>query len=212
MADRPRLRVLLAGSTVALAIAAAVVWWWQSGPRPLPPLQRNWPALVRTVAGNTNGTTEDGLVTAAGFGEPFGVAVSQDGVIYVADGGSHRIRRITLDGRIETVAGGTRGFADGRAAAASFDTPSGIARDSKGVLYVADTGNHAIRRITPDGFVSTLAGDGTPGATDSGTPRFNGPIGIAVDASGRVIVADTYNDRIRAISSDGSSVATIAGG
>jgi sugar lactone lactonase YvrE len=193
-------------------LALAGGWlWWTRGPRPLPPLEANWPATVTTVAGTATGTSDDGPVNTAGFGEPFGVAVSRDGVIYVADGGAHRIRRLTPDGRIETVAGGTRGFADGQSKAARFDTPSGLALDPTGVLYVADTGNHAIRRITPDGFVSTLAGDGAPGATGSGTPRFNGPIGVAVDAGGRVIVADTYNDRVQAIAPDGS-VTTIAGG
>ena len=86
-----------------------------------------------------------------------------------------------------------------------------MALDAAGVLYVADTGNHAIRRITADGFVSTLAGDGTPGDADGSAARFNGPVGVAVDGSGRVIVADTYNDRIRAIARDGT-VTTIAGG
>ena len=112
----------------------------------------------------------DGPLSAAGFVEPFGIAVAPDGVIYVTDGGSHRVRRITLDGRVETLAGGVRGFADGPAAAAQFDTPSAIALDAAGVLYVADTGNHAMRRITPDGMVSTLAGDGTP-ATPTDPPR-----------------------------------------
>ena len=96
---------------------------------------------------------------------------------------------------------------------ARFDSPSGLAIDAQGVLYVADTGNNAIRRITPDGQVTTLAGDGNPGDQDGvgAAARFNGPIGVAVDASGRVIVADTYNDRIRAIALDGT-VTTIAGG
>ena len=153
----------------------------------------------------------DGPLSAAGFAEPFGIAIAPDGAIYVADGGSHRVRRITLDGRVETLAGGVRGFRDGPAAAAQFDTPSAIALDAAGVLYVADTGNNAIRRITPDGTVSTLAGEAPPATPTAPPQRFNGPIGVAVDGSGRVIVADTYNDRIRAIARTASSRRSPAG-
>ena len=111
------------------------------------------------------------------------------------------------------VAGGTRGFADGDGRAAQFDSLSGLAIDRDGVLYVADTGNHAIRRVAPDGGVTTLAGDGIAGDADGtgSQARFNGPVGVAIDAQGRVIVADTYNDRIRSITRDGV-VATVAGG
>jgi murein DD-endopeptidase MepM/ murein hydrolase activator NlpD len=113
---------------------------------------------------------------------------------------------------VSTLAGGEYGFADGVGAEAKFGTLSGLAIDAQGTLYVADTGNNAIRRITPDGRVTTIAGDGVAGYQDGPGPqaRFNAPIGIAVDASGRVIIADTYNDRIRAIAPDGN-VTTIAG-
>ena len=91
-------------------------------------------------------------------------------------------------------------------------TPSGLAVDAGGGVLVADTGNNAIRRIAPDGSVTTVAGDGIPGYRDGPArqARFRGPTGIAVDARGRLIVADTYNDRIRAITPDGT-VSTIAG-
>jgi sugar lactone lactonase YvrE/murein DD-endopeptidase MepM/ murein hydrolase activator NlpD len=133
--------------------------------------------------------------------------------VFVADAGeAPRILRIAPDGRIDTLAGGPRGFADGLGGAARFDTPSGIAIGTGGVLYVADTGNHAIRRISPDGQVTTLAGDGVAGDADGpgALARFNGPIGIAADERGRVLVADTYNDRVRAIGPDGV-VTTVAG-
>ena len=177
-----------------------LVWWWRLPPPGPPPLENNWPATVRTIAGGPRT-----------FSEPFGIAIAADGAVYVADGGdAHRVSRIAASGRAETIAGGARGFADGRGAAARFDTPSAIAIDARGVLVVADTGNHAIRQITPDGVVSTRAGDGIAGSEDGPSARFNGPVGVAVDRTGRVIVADTYNDRIRAISPDGS-VTTIAG-
>lgn len=113
---------------------------------------------------------------------------------------------------VSTLAGGEYGFADGAGAAAKFGTLSGLAIDAQGTLYVADTGNNAIRRITPDGRVTTIAGDGVAGYQDGPGPqaRFNAPIGIAIDTSGRLIVADTYNDRLRAIAPDGT-VTTLAG-
>ena len=199
---RRRKRIGLAAAAGAAAVAAAVlvVRWSLAAPE-TPPLEAGWPAQVTTLAGGS-----------ATFSEPFGIAAGPGGVIYVTDGvGSHSIRRIGADGRVETIAGGRRGFADGQGAAARFDTPSALAIDASGVLLVADTGNHAIRRLTTDGVVTTLAGDGVAGDSDGTQARFNGPVGVAIETSGRVIVADTYNDRIRAIASDGM-VTTIAGG
>ena len=157
--------------------------------------------------------TADGDSSRAHFSDPFGVAVAPDGSILVADGvQADRIRRIAPDGRVSTVAGSAPGFIDGRGETARFSTPSGIAVDAAGAIYVADTGNNVIRRIAPDGLVSTFAGDGTPGNRDDAARKaqFNGPIGVAVDRTGRVIVADTYNDRIRVIERDGA-VRTLAG-
>src|SRR6185503_5083685 len=162
---------------------------------------------VLTLAGDGVAGTIDDEASRARFSDPFGVAVGADGTIYVADAGdAQRIRAVSPDGRVFTLAGGERGFADGRGAAARFNTPSGLTVDASGTLYVADTGNNAIRRITPDGVVSTIAGDSVAGDRDGPGPqaRFNGPIGVAVDRVGRIIVADTYNDRIRTIDLDGT--------
>jgi sugar lactone lactonase YvrE len=208
-----RVRVLsIIALLAAVAIGAAFVLWRQ--PPRIRTLERDWQAVVQVIAGDGTPGTSDGDRDHAQFADPFGIAVGADGAIYVADAGDMpRIRKISPDGTVTTLAGGRVGFADGAGAAARFNTPSGLAVDVNGVLYVADTGNNAIRRITPDGYVSTLAGNGTPGYRDGSALEalFNGPIGIAVDAAGRAIVADTYNDRIRAISSDGSAVTTLAG-
>ena len=172
-----------------------------------------WPARVYPLAGDGVNGTLDGAAAASRFSDPYGVAIDPRGTIYVADGaGANRIRTIKPDGTVATLAGAGAGFSDGPGAAAAFNTPSAIALDHEGNLYVADTGNHAIRKVAPDGAVTTLAGNGSPGALDGigRAAQFNGPVGIAVDAAGIVYVADTYNDRIRRIGKDGS-VTTIAG-
>lgn len=198
--------------TLLCSAGAAVSWWVRSEPR-VPPLEPGWAATVLAIGGDGIAGFRDGDRGRARFSDPFGVAVDVDGMVYVADAGdAQRIRGLAPDGRVFTIAGGTLGFADGVGAAARFNTPSGLAIDAAGVLYLADTGNNAIRRITKDGRVSTLAGDGIAGDRDGPghLARFNGPIGVAIDAAGRVIVADTYNDRIRAIGRDGI-VSTLAG-
>ena len=179
--------------------------------RKLLPTPLGWKAHVTTLAGDGSPAFRDG--TQPAFSDPFGVAIAIDGTIYVADAGeSNRIRKIAPDGSVTTLAGGNEGFSDGVGAAASFNTPSALALASDGNLFVADTANNRIRKITPGARVSTVAGDGTAGYADGpgGQAQFNGPIGVAVDARGNVYVADTYNDRIRMIATDGQ-VSTIAG-
>lgn len=173
----------------------------------------NWPGRLTRLAGDGIAGATDGPRAQARFTDPFGVALDGAGNVYLADGGeSNRIRKIGADGMVSTVAGGVEGFADGPGAAAQFHTPSGIARDRAGNLYVADTGNNAIRKISPAGLVSTLAGDGRPGERDGvgRAARFNGPLGIALAGDGSLYVADTYNDRIRRVAPDGT-VSTVAG-
>ena len=148
--------------------------------------------------------------------DPFGIAIDKKGNIFVADAGEHnRILKINLQGEVSVVAGGAEGYLDSSASQkeARFHTPSGIALDPHGNLYVADTGNHVIRKISPQGVVSTLAGNGQAGFRDgaAGQAQLNGPIGVAIDRQGRVWVADTYNDKIRMITVDGM-VHTVAGG
>lgn len=205
-----RARVTLA-VVVTCALAAAAWWWLFRAPTAV--IEPGWIGSARVIAGDGMSGVRDGPASRARFSDPFGVAVAADGTVFVADAGeANSIRRIGTDGFVSTVAGGPRGFADGRGHEARFDTPSGLAIDATGTLYAVDTGNNAIRRITPDGRVSTVAGDGVAGYRDGPgyQARFNGPIGVAVDRTGRLIVADTYNDRIRAIGPDGT-VTTLAG-
>ena len=172
-----------------------------------------WPARVHPLAGDGQDGALDGAAAASRFSDPYGVAIGPRGTVYIADGGeANRIRTIQPDGTVATLAGGSEGFTDGTGAAAAFHTPSAVALDHEGNLFVADTGNHAIRKVSKDGSVTTLAGNGSPGYLDGvgRAAQFNGPVGVAVDAAGIVYVADTYNDRIRRIARDGT-VTTLAG-
>jgi sugar lactone lactonase YvrE len=185
--------------------------------------------VVSTFAGGKVDTcgmaycSTDGMGAAASFGGPVGVAADSAGNIYVADtyslgdvfGSSGTIRKITPAGVVSTFAGtaGTTGSTDGTGAAVLFSSPQGVATDSDGNVYVADTGNSTIRKITSTGVVTTLAGiAGMTGSTDGvgAAARFNSPVGVAVDGAGNVYVADTGNDLIRKITPSGA-VTTIVG-
>jgi len=158
--------------------------------------------------GSTNGTGN-----AAAFKYPIGIATDVQGNVYVCDAANNLIRQITPDGTVSTYAGsGIAGSSNGPAASASFNNPTGIAVDAQGNVYVGDEGNYMIRKITPGGMVSTLAGSGTPGSADgTGTAAsFNHPRGLAIDAQGDVYVADYYNNLIRKITAAGV-VSTFAG-
>jgi type II secretory pathway pseudopilin PulG/sugar lactone lactonase YvrE len=167
--------------------------------------------VVSTLAGSTAGSS-DGTGAAAQFYYPAGIAVDSSGTVYVADIYNNLIRKITPAGVVSTLAGSTRGFADGTGAAAQFNDPGSVAVDSSGTVYVTDSGNNLIRKISPAGVVSTLAGSGTPGSSDGtgAAAQFNYPFGVAVDTSGTVYVADAYNHRIRKITPAGV-VSTLAG-
>jgi sugar lactone lactonase YvrE len=207
-----RTRAIAIVLSLLVASAGAAAWLWMREPRQ-PPLDPGWTAIAQVLAGDGIAGGRDGHSSRARFSDPFGIARGSDGTIFVADAGtSQRIRRIAPDGTVSTVAGGVEGFADGASGDARFNGPSGLAVAADGTIYVADTANHAIRRIRPDGYVSTLAGGHGFGHRDgSGADAlFNGPIGVALDSTGRVIVADAYNDRIRAITADGI-VVTLAG-
>ncbi len=171
---------------------------------------------VTTLAGmsNLSGYT-DGLGPAARFQWPGGVTMDAAGNLYVAERSNHTIRLITPAGAVSTFAGQgeTMGAVDGDATTARFMSPRDVALDRAGNLYVADTGNHTIRKITPAGTVSTLAGLAGAGGNDDGTgsaARFYGPEDVDVDAEGNIYVADTGNRRIRKITPTGV-VTTLAG-
>jgi serine/threonine-protein kinase len=165
-----------------------------------------------TFAGSGSVGSADGTGTAASFNNPQGLAVDAADNIYVADTGNNKIRKITSLGVVTTFAGsGSAGSADGTGVAASFNAPQGVAIDNLGNVYIADTGNNKIRKITPAGVVTTIAGSGVAGYFDANgtSAQFNAPIGIAVDAISNVYVSETSNI-IRKISPYGV-VTTLAG-
>lgn len=169
--------------------------------------------VVTTYAGNGQTAFADGTGTAATFQGPTDVAIDTAGNLFVIDSDHCLVRKIDTNRVVTTIAGsGVAGFADGTGTSASFKYPSGITVDSAGIIYVADTDNHRIRRIDANGVVTTLAGNGGTAFTNGiGTAAtFNRPYGISADTSGNLYVADQFNHRIRKIDTNGV-VTTVAG-
>jgi len=166
-------------------------------------------AVVSTLAGNMEVGSADGQGTDATFNGPFDVVLASNGDLVSDD---HAIRVVTPGGAVRMLAGsGQAGFADGQGPAACFNTPAGLALDTDGSLLVADFRNHAIRRVTMDGAVSTVLGNGEPGFADGSgaAARFHFPADIVVDGEGTIVMVDLKNHRLRKIVGD--QVTTLAG-
>jgi len=167
---------------------------------------------VSTLAGSGSPGSADGTGLAASFSHPVGVAVDLLGNVYVADQGNNMIRKISKTGLVTTLAGSTSaGSADGSGASAGFNAPYGVAVDISGNVFVTDQLNNTIRKITPGGMVTTIAGSGVQGYADGSalTAMFNQPSGIVLNAAGDIFIADQKNNRIRKLS--GGVVSTLAG-
>jgi uncharacterized protein (TIGR03437 family) len=178
---------------------------------------------VTTVAGGgTPSPTEGdgGPARSATLFVPAGLAVDAAGNLYIADAAANVVRRVSPAGTITTFAGGgssSQGLVGdgGPATSAVLRAPAGLATDAAGNLYIADSGNSRIRKVTPSGTITTVAGPGLSGVLGDGGLGINatlrGPTGVAVDGNGNLFIADLGNNRIRKVSVDGT-IATIAGG
>ena len=160
---------------------------------------------------------DDGPAIRAKLNMPGGIAVSPNGDIYIADTGNHRVRKISSKGVISTVAGnGVPDYSgdNGPAMAATLYRPAGIALDHRGNLYIADSGNHRIRKVSTSGIISTVAGNGAAAYAGDDGPAIEAalyyPSGIALDDHDNLYIADTYNNRVRKVSPFGV-ITTVAG-
>ncbi|MFI6473028.1 SMP-30/gluconolactonase/LRE family protein [Streptomyces sp. NPDC050516] len=186
-----------------------------TGPQPAGLME----GAIATVAGNGVG----GFISDGGPGAltrlqyPYDVTVDKNGNLYIADRNNHRIRKVTPNGNITTIAGdGQAGYVSdgGPAVATRLHYPGGVAVDDAGNVFIADTYNHRIRKVTPNGNITTVAGNGEAGYVSDGGPaiatRLHYPYGVAVDRSGNLYIADHYNHRIRKVTPNGN-ITTVAG-
>jgi RHS repeat-associated protein len=176
--------------------------------------------IITTVAGNGFAgydSSYDGGPAIQASLDPMGVAVSTDGSLYIADTRNHRIRRVAPDGIITTVAGNGRGFSGdgGPANQARLNSPTGVAVSTDSSLYIADYYNNRIRRVAPDGIITTVAGNGSSGFSGDGGPATQAtldyPVSVTVSTDGSLYIADYVISRIRRVAPDGI-ITTVAGG
>lgn len=168
--------------------------------------------VITTVAGNGTGgfSGDGGQATSARLTTPTRVAITPDGSLVIADAGNNRVRRVSPDGTITTIAGnGTAAFGGdgGLATAASLRLPHAVAVDGEGVLYIADARNNRVRRVGPDGMIRTVAGTGVAGFGGDGGPgtaaQLATPVGLVLGPNGDLYIADLSNDRVRRLSPEG---------
>ncbi|MGW3208645.1 NHL domain-containing protein [Streptomyces sp. NPDC001135] len=174
---------------------------------------------ITTVAGNGQAgfVSDGGPAVATKLGSPYGVAVDGAGNLYIAEYSNHRVRKVTPNGTITTVAGnGQAGFVSdgGPAVATKLHYPIGVAVDREGNLYIADYYNHRVRKVTPNGIITTVAGNGQAGFVSDGGPavatKLHYPWGVAVDQDGNLYIGDRYNHRVRKVTPHGV-ITTVAG-
>jgi trimeric autotransporter adhesin len=175
--------------------------------------------IITTIAGTgvPGYSGDNGLATSAQLGGPVALVVAGDGTIYIADYPNNRVRAMSPGGTIRTVAGtGVAGYSGdgGLATSAQLNGPSGLSLDGSGNLYIADSNNYRVRRVTSGGVVSTVAGTGTQGFSGDGglatSANLDTPMGVLADAGGNLYIADSGNNRIRLVGTNGG-IRTIAG-
>jgi sugar lactone lactonase YvrE len=201
----------VASFSVAVAGPGPFFYQWQFN-------GANLPDFIITVAGNgaIGYSGDGGAATNAALSSPVGLALDAYGNLFIADDGNNRIRKVDANGIITTVAGGgSQSPGDGGAATHAFlSAPCGVAVDTLGNLFIADSYHYRIRKVDPNGIITTVAGNGTIGYSGDGNAatnaELNQPFGVAVDVSGHVFISDSGNQRIREVGADGIII-TIAG-
>ena len=177
------------------------------------------PFIKRVAGAGTRGfNLETGSAASAQLWSPETVAIDLSGNLFIADTGNHRIRKVARDGTITTFAGngqiGSRGDG-GQAVNAEFNSPNGVVVDASGVVYVADTNNHRVRRIAPSGVITTIAGTGIDGFSGDGgaamAAKLDTPVGLALDGAGNLFIADAGNHRVRKLNLSTGVISTAAG-
>ncbi|MCO4764458.1 MAG: hypothetical protein KC502_23305, partial [Myxococcales bacterium] len=183
-------------SPMGVAVVGADVFVADTGNHRIRRIDSN--GVVTTVAGSVPGFV-NGFGKQVRFNSPAALAAGPQGQLFVADRDNHRVRRMSVGGLVTALSGGAPGFADGDAVKARFNGPSALSVDAAGRVWVADTGNHRVRRVMPDGSVTTFVG-GVKGFADGdgATAKFNGLAGIAASPSGTLYLSDANNHRIRA--------------
>jgi trimeric autotransporter adhesin len=175
--------------------------------------------IITTIVGTGSGgyTGDGGFATSAQINSAFGAAVDSAGNLFIADTGNNRIRKVSVSGIITTMAGnGSSGYGGdgGQATSARLNAPRGIAVDSAGNLFIGDSGNNVIRKVSSLGIITTVAGNGAAGFSGDSGPaslaQLNAPRGIAVDFAGNIFITDRNNGRIRKVSPSGI-ITTVAG-
>jgi uncharacterized protein (TIGR03437 family) len=174
--------------------------------------------IIATVAGGgARGAGDGGPCTLGQLSDPYGVARDSAGNTYIADEADNRVRRIAPNGVISTVAGtGVKGYSgdNGAASSAQLNYPAAVTADTAGNLYIADTGNHRIRKVSASGIITTIAGNGSGGYSGDGAAATGAqlyyPEGVALDAAGNLYIADNHNHRIRQVNPSGT-ISTVAG-
>ena len=213
--------VAAAASSIALPSSVAVdstsiIYFAEQGARRIRKILPN--GQMVTVAGIGIPTLGDGGPVASSLViDPYGLAVAPDGTVYISDNNDHRIRRVSPDGIINTFAGtGVPGYSgdNGPAALAQFNGPRAVALDANGNVFVSDSDNNAVRMITPDGTISTVAGTGVAGSGGDLGPasqaQLQSPAGLGFDSSGNLYIADFGNNRLRMVDLNGM-ITTLAG-
>jgi sugar lactone lactonase YvrE len=173
---------------------------------------------ISTVAGNgKRGFVGDGgPAIGAALAGPNATVSDADGNLYIADSGNHRVRKVSPDGMITTIAGTKQGYAGdgGPAVGAKLNLPAALALDGKGTLYIGDFLNHVVRKVSPDGVIQTVAGTGERGFNGDGLPatraQLNEPGGVGIATDGSLLIADGLNFRVRRVGPDGI-IQSIAG-